>query len=591
MPVSSLCALFHGLPIYLPLDGTYISTISDVLYFVKDYHARCCGCGRSPQEAWISDAPSDVSEGSGSGTDDSDDSSCHATRCERRRHVELDENVSRFAGQYLIFETFAKQADDSAQTTVQAPLLKSADALSRTPEPANIAVKRVAKIDGSNFLQACMPAPFRIPRRHMGGFCSSFDTRGSVWADKTSAIKRLVYLYCPTMLPRILRPPGFGRTTFTTTALYYHDILSAHIADAAFGPANCAPPSEPAHSQYLVLDLDFTLVSVKGAREFKQCFETYLRWETCQFLDTYKNLLRLPFTGSQMKYVMEDAPLPLGYLFDVVKKTGYRIYLIVDNYNSPLIKAYTTECCRVGVIECLIRSLFASFIGAALRTGLIAGGFFLGTSDNDATPNPLSDISFDATYDPGLHDALGFTESEIAELGDLFCRPKGFIERVKAAKQVQRFCPVEEEGPECIMYFGDSDDGGSDVGESHADVEGDDINMVLDDSKDENAMFSPYSMDELHIGDDGGLVDIDDDTDMTLFDEAAETCSSLDTSEDACWDESVSDPFGRDSDPNRYWVYSMMDVLQFLQEEMKMDKSLEAMTGLDDCPRIELSSR
>ncbi|KIY52385.1 hypothetical protein FISHEDRAFT_69807 [Fistulina hepatica ATCC 64428] len=432
MSISSFCALIHKTTVFFALDSSR-PTLGDVVDRVEHVHKRRCSCGRfTGSEAWFDESSEeqtrvDATERSSSGSDSGYSSLSDSSSSVQRRYLRLGDRVADLGHPVVFTATYGKPS--------AAPIY---------PErccPTGC-IHRPERLGDTCFIEVCPDSPMCIPEPSMCTLTSFPNVSGTVYVDKTAIIDFLSGpgRYRKDKLPLVRRPAGFGKTTFLSTLIKYHDCIEPALTDYIFSPTICWTPNAPEPNQHLVLYFDFSRVPV--GPNFKNDFESYLRQVALKFLDKYDDLLHIP---QSTKSSLGNFGI-LHRIFVLVVHRHYTVYLTVDNFNAMHLKAQSIDDADEldgefveMVNECIDRAFCQPIEGAT--HSVVKDGLIVGTSDcGYADPIGVFDgISYDMTYKSPLRGIFGFTDKEVEQLGKLFCWPNDFLEEVRRSKKVRRF--------------------------------------------------------------------------------------------------------------------------------------------------------
>lgn len=232
------------------------------------------------------------------------------------------------------------------------------------------------------------------------------------------------------------RPAGFGKTSFLATAEFFHDVkyrdspVSRSALSSTWIGDYCAAHKciELFHAD-LVLTFDLAMTRVT---DFERSLVEHVNTVLKQFLCKYQDELKFP-PENMPYYIYDDGVTSLAAVLGLVARTRrWRVFVCIDNYNTPSLAAKDTA----DIDRCLQRFLvgpLSSYLDD-LHSGLI-----MGTGDvPDLTMSPYhqlpsvwAPVAHDLTEDEMMESAFGFTPDEVHELAREF-KVQGVESRLEA---------------------------------------------------------------------------------------------------------------------------------------------------------------
>ena len=235
------------------------------------------------------------------------------------------------------------------------------------------------------------------------------------YVDKTAFIRKLEdradFLF-------FVRPRRFGKSLLCETLRCYYDVAEKGNFDRLFGGLDIGRDPTANASRYFVLSLDFSYVNASRGETWSAKFENYLNNALRNLIDGHRAEL------SAVADVDELIALPgAGDKFDVVvpliKRLGYGLYVIVDEYDS-----FTNE-----IVSTAGKAPYKEITHG---TGFYRGWFkkFKGTCDRifmtGVSPVTMDDltsgfnIATNITQEEGFNAMVGFTAAETRRLFEDF---------------------------------------------------------------------------------------------------------------------------------------------------------------------------
>ena len=218
-----------------------------------------------------------------------------------------------------------------------------------------------------------------------------------------------------------IRPRRFGKTLLLNMLVEYYDVKKADNFERLFGDLWIGSHPTPAHNKYLVLRLDFSVIS-GGVDDYEESLNTYCRQEMSDFCHRYADLL--PEETLPGFETLTTAKAMLTHLNIMARRTGQQIYLFIDEYdhftNDILAdpaseQAYKAQTHGTGAIRGffnVMKSATTSSIKRMFITGVspvtiddLTSGFNIGTN---------------YTTQPQFNGMVGFTEEDVRQMLDYY---------------------------------------------------------------------------------------------------------------------------------------------------------------------------
>ena len=258
---------------------------------------------------------------------------------------------------------------------------------------------------------------------------------GFLYVDKTRFVRELEnerHVF-------FLRPRRFGKTCWVSILEQYYDRTRKDGFEALFAGTDIGREPTANRGRYAVLRLNFSAFS-KRLETLEERFEEYCHTRLRGMLEANadvfpeeltRRILASPTMGSR-----------LDELFLQAERIGVRLYFLIDEYDNfanTILAGEGEAACR-GVTH---GSGFFTDFFATLKAGTESGNlerlFITGVSPvtmDDVTSgfNIGTNISFDAAY----NQMVGFTETEVRDLVELYRDLGVFDEDADAAMAVMR---------------------------------------------------------------------------------------------------------------------------------------------------------
>ncbi|KAK7039542.1 AAA-ATPase-like domain-containing protein [Favolaschia claudopus] len=249
----------------------------------------------------------------------------------------------------------------------------------------------------------------------------------SGYVDKTQCILR----FPDTFRCILLRPPRFGKTAFLSTLNQYHDLAEAGRFDQAFQSLVVHDPSLSVpwrRNQHLTLSFCFSKIKVysmlSDLNEISSEIKSFVVSTVCYFLTKYAEELQI--SSRDAKELVEcDISDMFANLFNLVRASGYTMFVSVDDYDAPAL-------CSLAYIEHLITLESLAYLQGIMRVvdtylleplseglDVIPKLFVTGTlSPQSLGFEGLKKLNLVA--DPNMQLSCGFTTEEAVKFATFF---------------------------------------------------------------------------------------------------------------------------------------------------------------------------
>jgi len=215
-----------------------------------------------------------------------------------------------------------------------------------------------------------------------------------------------------------LRPRRFGKSLLLSMLENYYDVAKADEFDKLFGHLAIGQNPTPKHNQYLVMTWDFSLVKAQGdSTVIEKALYKYINRAIAEFAAYYQNRLKY-----DIQIDSDDAISSFQSLLTAVKHSGYRLYLLIDEYDnfanelmighhkeSP--SRYQTLLSGEGIVKTLFKAVKSAAGGRGLERVFVTGVSPVVLSDMSSGYNVAESIYFR----PEFNDLCGFLEAEIVQ--------------------------------------------------------------------------------------------------------------------------------------------------------------------------------
>jgi len=249
------------------------------------------------------------------------------------------------------------------------------------------------------------------------GLCDFYriQTENYFYVDRTNHIREIEE-YGNQLI--FLRPRRFGKSLLLSMLENYYDLKKADEFERLFGHLAIGKNPTPEHNQYLVMTWDFSLVKAQGdITVIEKALYHRVNYAIERFAARYQNRLQY-----QIRIDSDDAISSFESLLIAVKESGYRLYLLIDEYdnfaNELMIghhketpSRYKTLLSGEGIVKTLFKAVKSAAGGRGLERVFVTGVSPVVLSDMSSGYNVADSIYFE----PEFNDLCGFRESEIVE--------------------------------------------------------------------------------------------------------------------------------------------------------------------------------
>ena len=218
-----------------------------------------------------------------------------------------------------------------------------------------------------------------------------------------------------------IRPRRFGKSLLMNMLSSYYDVRKKDLFDCLFGDLWIGQHPTEDRNKYLVLSLDFSMIS-GGLDQYEESMNNYCRRWFYNFVEKYADLL--PTGSLEGLAAQPTAKDMLDYVSSQADKTGQKIYLFIDEYDhftndilaDPATElAYKMQTHGTGALRQFFNVVKGSTRSAIKR--LFVTGVSPVTMD-DLTSG--FNIGTNYTTQPEFNAMVGFTEEEVREMLDYY---------------------------------------------------------------------------------------------------------------------------------------------------------------------------
>lgn len=258
-----------------------------------------------------------------------------------------------------------------------------------------------------------------------------------------------------------IRPRRFGKSLLMNMLRQYYDVRKADLFDRLFGDLWIGQHPTPTHNKYLVLYLNFSLIS-GGIEGYEKSLNNYCRMMVEDFFNQYADLL--PAGAKEGLEKQTSAKEYLNYLNLMAWRADQQVYLFIDEYdhftndilaNPATETAYKAQTHGTGAFreffnvikggsDSAIKRLFITGVSPVTMDDLTSG-FNIGT-------NYTTNKKFNAM--------VGFTEQEVRQMIDYYRQYHHFLHTTDELIEVMKpwydnYCFALESLNESPLYNSD----------------------------------------------------------------------------------------------------------------------------------------
>ncbi len=241
---------------------------------------------------------------------------------------------------------------------------------------------------------------------------------GRVYVDRTAHIRDLEDLGDVLVF---LRPRRFGKSLWVQTLATYYDLRYAESFGRIFGGLDIGGRPTAFANRYFVLQWNFSLISPRGGvDEIAKELEEHVRAQVLAFVSDYEEHLPAPVRTDGSAQAM------LISLLSVIRKTPYKLYLLIDEYdnfvNEVMVKDVLTYKALFeadGPYKELFKAVKNATEGLGLERVFVTGVSPVALNDLTSGFNVATDVSLKRSlaglcgfYETELRDLLGAVASE-----------------------------------------------------------------------------------------------------------------------------------------------------------------------------------
>ena len=234
---------------------------------------------------------------------------------------------------------------------------------------------------------------------------------GMVYVDRTGFIRELERLGRVLVF---LRPRRFGKSLWLQTLANYYDLRRIDEFDELFGGLEVGHRPTPLAHRYFVLQWNFSNVDPSGGVEqITESLHRHVSYQVEAFASDYEGHL-----GAPVKF--DDRPdAVLASLLSVVRKTPYKLYLLIDEYDNFVnevmakdVDTYHALFENDGPFKQLFKSVKNATEGFGLERIFVTGVSPIALNDLTSGFNIAKDVSLV----PEMATLCGFREAEVGHL-------------------------------------------------------------------------------------------------------------------------------------------------------------------------------
>jgi hypothetical protein len=286
--------------------------------------------------------------------------------------------------------------------------------------------------------------------------------QGMVYIDRTSYL-RVIERLGSTLV--FLRPRRFGKSLWLQTLASYYDLRRVDEHRDLFGSLAVGTEPTPHANRYFVLQWNFSVIDpAGGVEQIAESLREHVSSRAKTFVSDYGDALptEVEVDGS--------AAVVLDSLLAAVRRTPYRLYLLIDEYDNFVnevmardIDTYRALVRTDGPFKLLFKAVKNATEGQGLERIFITGVSPVALNDLTSGFNIAKNVSLE----PELAGLCGFREGEIRDLLERISRQaalapdtvEGAVETLRTWYNGYRFTEAasgEDEllyNPTNVLYF------------------------------------------------------------------------------------------------------------------------------------------
>lgn len=237
-------------------------------------------------------------------------------------------------------------------------------------------------------------------------------TKGYFYCDRTD--------YIPLLeqgdYQLFLRPRRFGKSLLLSALSHYYDAARKDEFQKLFGHLNIGKSPTPSHSQYFILEWDFSCVEPYGsAADIRKSLHDHVNSRIKAFAAYYRERLT-----QEIEIHPDNAVSSIESLISAARISGYPVYLLIDEYDNFANEVmmgvrkdskdiYQALVYEEGPLKTLFKAVKASTSHSVFDRIFITGVSPVVMSDITSGYNIAENIYLN----PRLTDLCGFRDAEI----------------------------------------------------------------------------------------------------------------------------------------------------------------------------------
>ncbi len=293
---------------------------------------------------------------------------------------------------------------------------------------------------------------------------SNFETlvrTGKHYVDRTMYLAKMEDM--DTRYHFFLRPRRFGKSLAVSVMEYYYGKQHRTKFEELFGRYYIGQhPTEGANA-YLVLKFDFSGIRTSDTRVIEESFAARIREQLLRSLLHYRSLFSEEDFETIQSQQQANELLDKALTIIAENNPDEKVFLLIDEYDhfTNEIIAFSFNDFKTIVSRNGIVRKFFEVVKEGTQSGIIDRIFATGVSP--VTLDSLTsgfNIGTNLSLQPDMHDFMGFTEAEVADILRLAEVPEGEFERVlydvRAWYNGYCFsdeCPHQLYNPDMVLYF------------------------------------------------------------------------------------------------------------------------------------------
>jgi hypothetical protein len=255
-----------------------------------------------------------------------------------------------------------------------------------------------------------------------------------------------------------IRPRRFGKSLTLNMLQHYYDVNAKDKFDALFGDLYIGKHPTKDRNSYLVLKLNFSLVSAE-LHNYRKGLDDHCSIVFDYFCDVYADYL--PEGIKEKMQAKDGAVNQLEYLYMECAKVNRKIYLFIDEYDhftntilsdADSLNRYTDETHKTGYLRAFFNTV-KSGTDSSIERCFITGVSPVTMDDLTSGFNIGTNYSLSSEF----NEMMGFTEDEVRQMLAYYSTPCHFNHSIDEIIEIMKpwydnYCFAPESYDTTTMY-------------------------------------------------------------------------------------------------------------------------------------------